>query len=186
MDFVSGNRSIPGVFSQTVWEYLATEELPKSVAKYENPYKFASVCSDSVATVKLVKCWWKRGRAVRNKCELIWKCPSTDSLASHQAVVSCKKVTQNMKIPTTLLQCAVIQWGSVTNQWWNVDEREEEQCEINLSPFYLLSGKCWGVSPTSGKQQQDTCADRDSHSGVQPLHRSTSDLVLTWSSTILL
>ena len=57
MDFVSGNRSIPGVFSQTVWEYLATEELPKSDTKYENPYKFASlVCSDSVATVKLVKC----------------------------------------------------------------------------------------------------------------------------------
>ena len=51
MDFVSGNRSIPGVFSQTAWE-----ELPKSVAKYENPYKFGSVCSDSVATVKLVKC----------------------------------------------------------------------------------------------------------------------------------
>ena len=56
MDFVSGNRSIPGVFSQTVWKYLATEELPKSDTKYENTYKFASVCSDSVATVKLVKC----------------------------------------------------------------------------------------------------------------------------------
>ena len=94
MDFVSGNRSIPGVFSQTVWEYLATEELPKSDTKYENPYKFASVCSDSVATVKLVKCWWKRGRAVRNKCEinlemslyrLIGKSPSSGKLQKSDA-----------------------------------------------------------------------------------------------------